>query len=44
MNRYVCPYCYGRGGYYKPIYDDDNNIINKEWQGCPYCRNGIIKE
>lgn len=42
MKRYVCPYCYGRGGYYKPIYGNED-IINKKWEYCPYCKDGIIK-
>lgn len=43
MKRYVCPYCYGRGGYYKPIYCDGVQI-GKKWDECPKCKDGIIKD
>jgi hypothetical protein len=43
MKRYLCPHCYGRGGYYMPIWH--NGIeVDKKWYSCPKCKDGRIKD
>ena len=41
--RYLCPHCYGRGGYYMPIWDNGIEVAQK-WMGCPECKDGIVRK
>lgn len=43
MKKYVCPYCHGRGGYYKSTYCD-GALFGKKYEVCPQYKNGIIEE
>lgn len=40
--RYLCPHCYGRGGYYAPIWHNGEKIGEK-WYTCFFCKDGIIR-
>jgi hypothetical protein len=42
MKRYLCPHCYGRGGYYVPVYRNGVKVDEK-WYSCPKCKDGKVK-
>lgn len=38
------PHCYGRGGYYMPIWGDNGEKIGEKWYGCFFCKDGRVRK